>query len=544
MKRAIERSGLTLDDVDYLNAHGTGTPANDSAEPRAVDALFGDKKPPMSSTKSQIGHTLGAAGAVESVVTVLAIRDGQLPPTINVDPATSKADPDRDIIPNQGRPSPVRAALSNSFAFGGNNCSLAFADSPDPSPGPVTRRRVVVTGAGAISSLATGRAELWEAVAQGYTAVAPATRTDVSRSGSPMAAELPDDRHHSWIDRSYLRRVDQIGALVLAVARMALDDASAVVNQIGRERVGMVFGTFTGPLETVGSLTHTITTAGPDQVSPRLFPNSVVNAAVGHACLSLQVKGPLSTLATGCAAGLQSLGYAADMIADGEAELMVAVAADELTSELHLGFDRLGALGDAGSTVYSETASGLVPGAGAAALILEDHEHAVARGAVILGEVLSHAGTSDAFRVAGNEPSGEAWAESLRLAVERSAVPVAQIGAVYGDGRGTRVLDRAEARAVNQIWPDGIPLANLSPQTGHIGATTAMLSAITALRTCASGWVPAIVGLTQPIAELAAADVEGVTPIAAEGFPGVAAVITAANWGGTYATVVLGPAGR
>ncbi|GAA1428053.1 beta-ketoacyl-[acyl-carrier-protein] synthase family protein [Microlunatus lacustris] len=541
MQRAIVRGGLTPDDIDYLNAHGTGTPANDSAEPRAVDALFGDHRPPMSSTKSQVGHTLGAAGAVESVVTVLAIRDGQLPPTINVDAATPQ---DHDIVPNLGRPGRIHAALSNSFAFGGNNCSLAFGDSPDPFPPPLARRRVVVTGAGAISGLATGRTELWAAVEQGVTAVAPARRTDVSLSTSPMAAELPDDRHHRWIERSYLRRVDQIGTLVLAVSRMALDDAAAAVNQIGRERVGMVFGTFTGPLETVGSLTRTITTAGPDQVSPRLFPNSVVNAAVGHACLSLQVKGPLSTLATGCAAGLQALGYAADMIADGEADLMVAVAADELTPELHLGFDRLGVLGRPGSTAYSSCASGLVPGAGAAALVLEDYEHAVARGATILGEVLSHATTSDAFRMAGNEPSGDAWAHSMRLAVERSEVPADQVGAVYGDARGTRVLDRAEARAVNQVWPDGIPLANLSPQTGHLGATTAMLSAVTALRTCATGWVPVVPGVAHPIPELGLADIQGTAPVAAEGFPGVATVVTAANWGGTYASVVLAPAPR
>lgn len=543
MERALVRGGLNTSDVDYVNAHGTGTGANDSAEPRAVDALFGGATPPMSSTKSQIGHTLGAAGAVESVVTVLGIRDGQLPPTINVDPTAKKHHAERDIVADTARKAPIRTAISNSFAFGGNNCSLAFSQAPGPEPAPRTRRRVVITGAGAISGLATGREQLWRALAEGTSAVRDARTLDVSRSGSRMAVELPDESHHKWVEGRYLRRVDQIGALVLAVSRMALDDASAVISKVGRERSGMVFGTFTGPLETVGSLTETITTSGPDHVSPRLFPNSVVNAAIGHACLALQAKGPLSTLATGCAAGLQALAYSADMIADGEADLMLAVAADELTSDLHLGFDRLGVLGRSGAGPYSQSSSGLVPGAGAAGLVLEDYDAAVARGATILGEVISHATTSDAYRVAGNEPTGEAWAESMRLAVDRSETPARQIAALYGDARGTRALDRAEARAVNEVWPDGVPLANLSPQTGHIGATTAMLSAVAALRTCATGWVPSL-GVNDPIPELGRADLEGVAPVGADGFPGMQTAVTAANWGGTYATVVLGPAPR
>jgi 3-oxoacyl-[acyl-carrier-protein] synthase II len=130
----------------------------------------------------------------------------------------------------------------------------------------------------------------------------------------------------------------------------------------------------------------------------------------------------------------------------------------------------------------------------------------------------------------------------MRLAVERSGVAAEQIAAVYGDARGTTILDRAEARAVNAVWPDGIPLANLTAQTGHLGATTALLSAITALRTCASGWVPPVVGVDDPITDLGAADISGVAPVVAEGFPGQSTVVTAANWGGTYASVVIGPA--
>jgi 3-oxoacyl-[acyl-carrier-protein] synthase II len=533
MGRALEQAGLTPADVDYLNAHGTGTPANDGSEPRAVDALFGADAPPMSSTKSQVGHMLGAAGAIEAVISTLALRDGVLPPTVNVDPGLELT---RDIVPNLGREQPVEVVVSNSFAFGGNNCSLVIGARPSAAP-PRAARRVVLTGAGVVSPLATGRTELLAAVAAGRSAVGPATATDVSLSRTGLAAEVTGDAHRRFVDRAYARRLDQLGVLVLSACRMALGDAGVTVGRVGAERVGMVFGTFTGPLETVAALTTTIGTQGPHKVNPRLFPNSVMNAAVGHACLSLQVKGPLSTLASGCASGLTGLGYAADLVRDGEADVMLAVSADELTPLLHLGFDRLGMLAAEPGTPYSRRAPGATIGAGGAALVVESLDHAVARGAPILAELTGYAVTGDAYRVAGNEPGGAAWAESFRRALADAGSAPSEIGAVYGDARGTPALDLAEARAVRGVWPDGVRLANLAPQTGHLHSTTALLSAVCAARTCATGWVPPVAGLTDPLDELAGLDTGGAAP----GEAGTSCVVTAANWGGTYASAVLSP---
>ena len=334
---------------------------------------------------------------------------------------------------------------------------------------------------------------------------------------------------------SYARRLDQLGLLVLSSCRMALQDANYKITRATAERVGMIFGTFTGPLETVAALTETIGTAGPDKVNPRLFPNSVMNAAVGHACLSLQVKGPLSTLATGCASGVAGLGYAVDLVRQGEADLMLAVAADELTDLLHLGFDKLGMLSSAGCAPYQREATGTVIGAGGAALVVESLEHALARGATILAEVRGHSVTSDAYRVAGNEPTGQAWAESFRRALADSGLPPADVGTVYGDARGTAAIDLAEARAVGGVWqPGGVQLTNLAGHVGHVYATTALWSAVCATETFAS-WVPQIPGLSDPLDELAG--YLDPVPEAA----GRSAVITAANWGGTYASAVLSP---
>lgn len=536
MRRVLEQVGLDVDDIDYINGHGTGTPANDRAEQAAVDSLFAGRpgnQPPLSSTKSQVGHMLGAAGAIEAAVCTLALRDQQLPPTINQDP---NAPPTRDVVPTS-RAHHTDVVLSNSFAFGGNNCTLALGRRPAASR-TQERRHVVITGAGVVSPLGTGRAAFVDAVRAGATAVGPARDLDTSLSTTKLAAEIIGTEHRRFVDPAYARRMDQLGVLVLAASRSALQDAEFTITRADGERVGMVFGTCTGPLETIGKLTDTIGRLGPDRVNPRLFPNSVMNAAAGHACLAMQIKGPLSTVATGCVAGLTAVGYAADLVATGEADVMLAVSADELTPLLHYGYDRLGVLSNNGARPYDTGRDGVVLGTGSVALVVESAEHAAARGATVLGEIVGQAITSDAFRVAGNEPSGQAWQESMSRALDESPFTTRDVVAVYGDARGARTVDLAEARAVSRLWKPGeVALSNISGQVGHVHGTTPMLSLVSALDTVRTGWAPGVEGLRDPIPEIA--------DHVDAGGPGRAGpcVVTAANWGGTYASVVLSPGG-
>ena len=132
VRRALERAGVRPEDIQYINAHGTGTPLNDLAETRAIKEVFGASayKVAISSSKSMTGHMLGAAGAFESVVTLLAMRDGFIPPTINLDNPDPECD--LDYVPHTGRAADVRLAMSTSFGFGGHNACVVFAGGPDP----------------------------------------------------------------------------------------------------------------------------------------------------------------------------------------------------------------------------------------------------------------------------------------------------------------------------------------------------------------------------------------------------------------------------
>ncbi|MEI5098190.1 beta-ketoacyl-[acyl-carrier-protein] synthase family protein [Streptomyces sp. PmtG] len=531
MRRSLAQASLAPEDVDYVNGHGTGTPTNDKAETKAVTDLFSPAQPvPMSSTKSQVGHMLGAAGAMEAATCVLALRDGILPPTVNV---AKTADVPRDIVANHARPHALDVVVSNSFAFGGNNCSLVLGRRP-VTPAAVPDHRVVITGAGPVTALGSGREAFLDALRAGTSAIGDARLTDVSLSGTRRAAEVDSAECRRHVDPAYARRLDQIGLLTLAASRLAVRDAGLRITKANAERVGMIFGTFSGPMQTVAQLSETIGTVGPHRVNPRLFPNSVMNAAAGHACLALQIRGPLSTLATGCVSGLSGLAYAADLVRRGEADVMLAVSADELTPLLHRGFDRLGLLSDDALRPYAAPADGTVLGAGGAALVVESLEHALRRGATILAEVTGHAVTSDAYRVAGNDPSGKAWAESFTRALDHAGLAPDAIGTVYGDARGTAAIDTAEVGAVSRVFrPGQVRLSNLSPYVGHVHSTTSLLSAICAVETVRGGWSPEVPAPSTP---------GPVHPyLQATADAGRACLVTAANWGGTYASLVLAP---
>jgi 3-oxoacyl-[acyl-carrier-protein] synthase II len=262
----------------------------------------------------------------------------------------------------------------------------------------------------------------------------------------------------------------------------------------------------------------------------------VMNAAAGHTCLSFKIRGPLSTLATGTVSGLLGIGYAADLIRSGQADVMLASAADELTPLIHLGYEHLGLLTDDVTQPYQEQASGFVLGSGGVTLVLEDLEHARARGATVLAEVLGYASTSDAFRVAGNDASGEALARCHQLAVADAGLSADDIATVYGDARGTAAIDRAEERAVAATWaPGGTHLVNIAGQVGHVHATSPMLSAVSALETIASGWRPVTAPAEGTRSGIATYLGRGPAPA------GRPALVSAINWGGTNVSVVLGP---
>nr|CTQ91342.1 3-oxoacyl-[acyl-carrier-protein] synthase, KASII (EC 2.3.1.179) [Kibdelosporangium sp. MJ126-NF4] len=394
MRAAMRHAGVKPEEVGYVNGHGTGTLKNDSAETRAIRLALGAAADQVlvSSTKSVIGHLLGAAGAAEAVVTAHAVAQGIAPPTAGY----TAPDPgcDLDYVPGNAKTFRADAALSNNFGFGGANASLVLTRADRPhGPPPPEPDRVVITGVG-----------LLEADESGYV-------------------EVDVDAVLSRRDR---RRIDRLGLLSVAAASMALTDAGLRAGCRDAERVGVLFGTGHGPVDAMRQFVTPLLTES--AASPGLFPNTVYNQTAGHIAARLGLRGPTSTLSVGHATDAAVLAYATDLLATGHADTILTVVADTLNDDVELAYAGL---------------LGIKPVEGGLAFVLERRRAAVDRGADILGEVR---GTGSAF---GHRHGME---RAMRAALADADLEPAAIGSLWLAATGISPLDRAELRAVRRVF--------------------------------------------------------------------------------------------
>ena len=370
IQRALDRARMHPRDVDYVNAHGTGTLANDRMEAAALRLALGDDvgRIPVSSSKGQIGHTLGAAGAIEAVITALVVARRTVVPTAGLD------EPDASLglvhVPHVGREvSRVRAALSNAFGFGGMDTVLVFApaggepaSAAGSSPRPSTRpprypgSRVVVTGAAVFGPC--GRIG-----ADGCAALPEAAST--------RAAQVDPD---PLLDASRSRRLDFAARLAAVAVEHALEESRAP-----RDGVGVVLGSAFGSVDGCAAFMHRIFEKGPRLASPAEFPNLVPSAPVGHVSIYGGLHGPAFGTSDLAASGESAVIQAWRLLAAGEAGRMVAGSAEPKSD---IAERVLQALFDDDPARVGRTRADM-----AAAVVLETEELALARSARILARV-------------------------------------------------------------------------------------------------------------------------------------------------------------
>ncbi len=441
MRAALHAAGVTAADIAYVNGHGTGTERNDAAETRALHAALGGdaSRVLVSSTKSMIGHLLGAAGAVEAIVTIRALREQIAPPTANY--ATPDPECDLDYVPNVARRFDGDIAMSNGFAFGGANASLVFARrvTNDPPPIPVAER-VLVTGTALLGSAGSSVDAAWDLV------MANARRP---RDGDHARFTRIEVDLSSIVGREG-RRLDRLGLLSLAVAKRAIADAGLIIDRTNGPRVGIVFGTSVGPAEVMERFGRPVWESGPNAADPAIFPNIVTNAAAGHVAIHTGAVGVASTVTTGHAAGAAALCYAHDLLSSDRADAVICIAADVLTDAVLDGY-RAGGMfsSDAPDVFLAETAVGIV---------LERESAAHARQARVYGVVAGYGIASDALGIGRFDASGAGLERAMRGAVARTDLGVAQVSSIWKSSFGHRALDQAEARAIQRLLPHERPV--------------------------------------------------------------------------------------
>jgi 3-oxoacyl-[acyl-carrier-protein] synthase II len=464
IRAAMAAGGIRPEMVQYINGHGTGTPKNDSAETNAIRAALGEAadRVLVSSTKSMIGHLLGAAGVVEAIVTIGAIEHQVAPPTANfgdIDPECTL-----DYVPNEARPATIDVALSNNFAFGGQNACLAFArpDALSEPPQALPHDRVVVTGMAVLTSAGSDLASILDSVWRGGT----------DRLASPNRVQRLEVDPSPFLTPRETRRMDRIGILSVIAAKRALADAGIVIDDVSRCRTGLVFGTGMGPVETMEAFGRPLVSEGPEAANPAQFPNTVFNAAAGQIGIHTGVVGPTATLTVGNAAGSSTVHYGSAITASGRADAVLCLATDTLADTVVRAYRDLGVFARNPDYVLSE---------GAAALVLESRSHATSRDVRIYGEILASAITCDARGISRYDRHGHGIERAMRLALERAGVPAASVSQVWAGYSGARGADVAERSAIRRLLPGQVEVVAPKLALGDPLAPAGLIGAALAL---------------------------------------------------------------
>jgi len=376
LERAVRDAAVAPEAIGYVNAHGTGTEANDKTESRVLARFFGEC-PPVSSSKSMFGHTLGAAGVLEATASLLSLRRGKLPPTASF--AGPRDACPLDYVPDEARPTDATMFLSTNSAFGGANCALvaAVGDDPPPATAP-SRRTAVITGLGAVSPYGVGLDDLREGLAANRCALRPVDRHDVEACSRREAGLVPPFVPRRVEPRLRLDGLDRTSQYTAIAARRALSDAELSLRPRACADVGFVLGLTHYPTSAEEQYLGSICRNGLGVPDLLHFPHLVLSSVSGATSRELLLKGPGTTLSTGHGAGLAAVARAADAVALGQVDRTLAGATDEVNERLHHDLDALGRL------------DRHAPGEGSVLLVLEDEVTARERGATPLARVMAH----------------------------------------------------------------------------------------------------------------------------------------------------------
>ncbi len=476
VEAALDCGGVDRDEVDYINAHGTGTNGNDEAECRAMTLVFGDRARsiPISSTKGHFGHATGAAGALELYVSLLSVSHGFIPPTLNFE-APRFPSLGLDYVPNQMRPAKVRTLIKNSFGFGGFNAvavlSTDLRNEPHPAPrAPAPKRRVVVTGVGLVTPIGIGREAVLEGLDAGRIGCRIVQRYPCDGYAARRAGMIEDFDPRRYDRRIDPRRMDRLSQYSSVAAKLCLDDAALRVKQDNREDIGVIFGVCMGTREGIDRHLSNIVLNGPDARSPMHFPYSTQNSALGQVTLTLGIQGLCSNLTMEAGAGLAALSWAFDSIRAGHGAKILAGAGDELfPTVLH----QLTISGDmARDEVIDERGisrgPGYVPAEGAGFLLLESLESARERNAKILADVVGYGCavdcTDDLTEV---DQSGANMSKAIEAALEQAECTRDNIQFIFPSDRGIPCIALAERRALEQVFGPEASIRHTIRSTSH-----------------------------------------------------------------------------
>ncbi len=353
------------------------------------------------------------------------------------------------------------------------------------------RRRVVMTGLGCISPLGLNLNETWAALLAGKSGAGPITRFDASKHKTRFAAEVKGFDPVALFGTREARKMDRFAQFAIAAAQEALDQSGLQINEVNRDRIGVVIGTGIGGITTMIENYEALNERGPDRVSPFLIPMMISDSAAGMLAIRIGARGPNMALATACASGSNAIGEAAEMIWRGSADAMLVGASESAVVPLAMaGMNVMTALStrndspETASRPFDKNRDGFLMGEGAGMVVLESLESAQARGAKILCEFSGYGASDDAYHISAPAENGAGAAISMKLALEHAGLKPEDIGYINAHGTSTQLNDKSETAAIKTVFGEyayKVPISSTKSMTGHLlGASGAVEAAICA----------------------------------------------------------------
>ena len=388
----------------------------------------------------------------------------------------------------------------------------------------MTERRAVVTGLGIVSPVGIGAEAAWESLVAGRSGIADVTLFDTTDFEIHVAGEVKDFDARQYMDGPDVRRHDRNTHFAVAATGEALRDAGLlgddghVSRDVDADRFGIVFGTGIGGIGMISDGIKTLLERGPGRVSPFLLPHMIPDAASGMVAIQYGIRGPNMAVVSACATGGHAIGEAMEAIVRGQADLMLGAGTEAVIVPLAFaGFQQMRALAspidpDTGaydptmaSRPFDATRDGFVVAEGSAVLVLEELEHARARGATPIAEVVGYGSAADAFHMAAPADQGEGNQRAMRAALARAGIGPEAVDYINPHGTGTPIGDKWETVAIRSVFgehADQIAVSSSKSMTGHAMGAAGAIEAFVCAKVIATGCIPPTINLRHPDPEL------------------------------------------
>jgi len=368
-------------------------------------------------------------------------------------------------------------------------------------------RRVVITGTGALCCSGNTVPDVWNSVCSGQSGIGPITRFQTDGYETRFAGEVKDFDPGTAIGRKESRRMDRYTQLSVAATRQAVAQAGIDVSA-DPLRTGVLIGTGMGGMETFEFGVEALLTRGVNRISPFFIPMMLPNMAAGTVSIDIGAKGPNFATVSACASSAHAIGEATLMIRHGFADVMIAGGGEAPVTRMGIaGFNAMGALSrrndepQRASRPFDAERDGFVLAEGAAVLVLEEREYALARGATILAEVLGYGTTDDANHMVQPAPGGEGAARAMKIALEDAGITPSDVDYINAHGTSTQLNEKLETQAVKRAFGDvasHVPISSTKSMTGHLLGAAGSLEAVIVVEAIRAGIMPPTINQENP----------------------------------------------